>query len=113
MRTTITLLLALAVPALAACAPAGRNWDVVMEVQGAGPAIVTTKFAGEPDAGTSTDTTLPFRAGRTVGFGWNRIDVTGAAPGTVCRTLVDGVVREERPVDATGAASCHANNQNP
>ena len=38
--------------------------------------------------------TLPFTTDRNVGFGFNRIDVAGAAPGTVCRVLVDGAVRE-------------------
>jgi hypothetical protein len=98
---------------LAGCGLLGRSWDVRMEVQGAGAATVTTKFAGEPDAGTRTTTTLPYASGRNVGFGFNRIDVADAAPGTLCRVLVDGQVREEHPVDATGAATCMANNQNP
>jgi hypothetical protein len=117
MRTSKALLLvpllSLVVPALTGCGLAGGSWDVTMEVTGGGSATVTTKFAGEPDAGTTTSTPLPFNASRNVGFGWNRIDVRGGAPGTACRTLVDGVVREEHQVDAGGAATCRANNQNP
>jgi hypothetical protein len=111
MRRTLLLVPLLLAP-LAGCDVLGGSWDVRMEVQGAGSATVTTKFAGEPDAGTSMTTTLPFSTSRNVGFGFNRIDVTGAGPGALCRVLVDGAVREEHPVDATGAASCMANNQN-
>lgn len=116
MRPTKLLLIApllAAVPLLSGCGLLGGSWDVRMEVVGAGDATVTTKFAGEPDVGTTIETTLPFDSTRNVGFGFNRIDVAGAAPGTVCRTVVDGQVREEEPVDATGFASCEANNQNP
>jgi hypothetical protein len=116
MRTRAALLLPL-LPLLllpTGCGLAGGSWDVRMEIAGPGTATVTTKFAGEPDAGTTAQgATLPFTAARNVGFGWNRIDVHDGAPGTVCRTSVDGVVREEHPVDATGFASCTANNQNP
>jgi hypothetical protein len=113
MRARLTLLLALLLPLLTGCGLFGGSWDVRMEVLGNGTAAVTTKFAGEPDAGTTTETTLPFSAARNVGFGFNRVDVRGAAPSTVCRVLVDGVVREEQAVDAAGNASCMANNQNP
>jgi hypothetical protein len=117
MRKTKALMLApllpLLVPALTGCGLLGGSWDVQLEVQGSGTATVTTKFAGEPDAGTTTSATLPFSTSRNVGFGFNRIDVQGGAPGTVCRVLVDGAMREEHPVDGAGAASCMANNQNP
>jgi hypothetical protein len=113
MRAPRPLLLALLFPVLTGCGLLGGSWDVRMEVQGSGTAAVTTKFAGEPDAGTTTAATLPFSTARNVGFGFNRIDVHGAAPGTACRVLVDGAVREEHAVDAAGNASCTANNQNP
>jgi hypothetical protein len=113
MRALRHLLVALLLPVLTGCGLLGGSWDVRMEVQGGGTAAVTTKFAGEPDAGTTTEATLPFGTARNVGFGFNRIDVRGAAPGTVCRVLVDGAVREEHAVDAGGNASCAANNQNP
>jgi hypothetical protein len=113
MRALRLLLFALLFPVLAGCGLFGGSWDVRMEVQGSGTAAVTTKFAGEPDAGTTTETALPFSTARNVGFGFNRIDVQGAAPGTVCRVLVDDAVHEEHAVDAAGNASCMANNQNP
>jgi hypothetical protein len=102
----------LAVPALAGCGLLGGSWDVRIEVQGAGRAEVAAKFAGDPDAGL-VGTALPFSASRNVGFGFNSVEVRDAAPGTVCRVLVDGVVREEHAVDASGGALCSANNQNP
>ena len=80
MRARLTLLLALLLPLLTGCGLFGGSWDVRMEVLGNGTAAVTTKFAGEPDAGTTTETTLPFSAARNVGFGFNRVDVRGAAP---------------------------------
>jgi hypothetical protein len=113
MRPPRPLLLALLFPVLAGCGLLGGSWDVRMEVRGSGTATVTTKFAGEPDAGTTAEANLPFSAARNVGFGFSRIDVQGAGPGTVCRVLVDGAVREEHAVDAAGNASCTANNQNP
>lgn len=108
-----SLLPLLSLLALTGCDVAGGSWDVRMEVEGAGPATVNVKFAGEPDTGTTTKTELPFDTSRNVGFGWNVLKVEGAAPGTVCRTFVDGAVREEVLVDASGAATCEANNQNP
>lgn len=114
MRTRAALVLPALLLLTTGCGLFGGSWDVRMEIVGPGTATVTTKFAGEPDAGTTTEAvTLPFSSDRNVGFGFNRIDVRGAAPGTVCRVLVDGTVREEQPVDAAGFASCTANNQNP
>lgn len=108
---TRLLPLTVALPLLGGCGLVGGSWDVRIEVQGSGWAQVAAKFAGDPDA-VPTDTALPFGVTRNVGFGFNQVDVKGAAPGTVCRVLVDGAVREEHPVDATGSASCMANNQN-
>jgi hypothetical protein len=103
--------LAIALPLLGGCGLFGGSWDVRIEVQGSGRAQVAAKFAGDPDA-VPVETSLPFSVTRNVGFGFNQVDVKGAAPGTVCRVLVDGVVRGEHPVDAGGNASCMANNQN-
>jgi hypothetical protein len=81
-----------------------------MEVQGEGTANVAVQFAGETDF-LPKSTSLPFDTARNVGFGFNTVSVSDAQPGTVCRILVDGTVREESTVDDQGKASCHANNQ--
>src|ERR1043165_3491508 len=73
MRKTAVLLLPLLVLLPTGCGLFGGSWDVRREVVGPGAATVTTKFAGEPDAGTTTrGAALPFTVDRNVGFGWNR-----------------------------------------
>jgi hypothetical protein len=102
--------LLLGVPLLAGCGLFGDSWDVRIEVAGPGPASVGTKFAGDPDPVT-VPATLPISVSRNVGFGFNVVAIEDAEPGTVCRVFVDDVLRAEKTVDASGRATCQANNQ--
>ncbi|PRY41295.1 hypothetical protein [Umezawaea tangerina] len=102
--------LALSATSLTGCGLFGKSWDVRVEVRGEGTAKVVVQFAGETDA-VPKSTPLPFETARNVGFGFNTVSVSDAGPGTVCRILVDGELRQESKVDDQGKAACNANNQ--
>ncbi|OZM71115.1 hypothetical protein CFN78_21870 [Amycolatopsis antarctica] len=103
-----------ATASLSGCGLFGSSWDVRMEVQGPGQATVSSRFAGDDGsvAPPSAMERLPWQRTANVGFGFNDLDVTGAAPGTVCRIIVDGETYHEQNVDGEGNASCRANLQN-
>lgn len=109
--------LRLAVAAIAAsasltgCGLFGSSWDVRMEVQGTGSATIAPRYAGAKDSSQPKPEQLPWSSSANVGFGFNRLDVTGAAPGTTCKITADGKTIEEKPVDAQGNATCQANLQ--
>ncbi|HEV7978765.1 MmpS family transport accessory protein [Amycolatopsis sp.] len=99
-----------AVLALSACG-VGKSWEVRMEVAGPREATVQSSFAGGEKNPRPASRKLPWQDKQSVGFGFNDLSVTDAAPGTVCRIFVDGRLRDERVADQDGAVTCHVNNQ--
>jgi hypothetical protein len=111
LRLAVTAVAASA--SLTGCGLFGSSWDIRMEVQGTGSATIAPRYAGDGDnlTGKPKLEQLPWSSSTNVGFGFNRLDVTGAAPGTTCKITADGKTIEEKPVDAQGNATCQANLQ--
>ncbi|APU13290.1 MULTISPECIES: hypothetical protein [Actinoalloteichus] len=95
---------------LAGCGLVGATYDVQMEVQGSGTAMIGHGFAGGEDP-TLTEQDLPWSMAESVGFGFNDLRVSDAEPGTVCRILVDDEVIDEQTAGEDGSIDCFANNQ--
>ncbi|AOS62098.1 hypothetical protein [Actinoalloteichus hymeniacidonis] len=94
---------------LTGCGLFGESYDVRMEVEGSGSAVVTSKFAGGKSSTGERD--LPWTESESVGFGFNDLWLVDAEPGAICRILVDDRVLDEQTADEDGNAECYVNNQ--
>ncbi|OIJ89432.1 hypothetical protein BIV25_33785 [Streptomyces sp. MUSC 14] len=103
---------AVAVLSLTGCGLFGDSWDVKLEVTGTGSVNVDYNFSGETQPKHDTGKQLPWTRTQNVGYGFNSVSVTDAAPGTVCRIYVDGKLKDEKKPDAKGKLSCNVSVQN-
>ncbi|MFE0689650.1 hypothetical protein H7827_22450 [Streptomyces sp. JH002] len=116
-RPVATLLLtvsasALSLTAVTGCGVFTGSWDVTLEVTGEGSGDVSYAFSGDSDGTSESGVMLPWSRSQNVGYGFNDVAVTDAAPGTVCRIYVDGKLKDEqREPDAEGTVGCFVNLQ--
>jgi hypothetical protein len=82
-----------------------------MEVTGSGSAQISYGFSGS-DASMPRREKLTWIKRADAGFGFNRLAVSGAPPGTTCRIVVDGDERDRKTVGADGKAECYVSIQN-
>ncbi|WP_433174846.1 hypothetical protein [Actinoallomurus sp. CA-150999] len=114
LRTALAALVlaAAAVPVAAGCSSLfGKTHQVRMEVTGSGSAQVAYAFSGDSLRPPRREK-LTWIKKADAGFGFNRLDVSGASPGTTCRILVDGKERVRKTVAADGIANCFVSVQN-
>ncbi|RMB80196.1 MmpS family transport accessory protein [Streptomyces shenzhenensis] len=103
---------ALSLTAVTGCGVFGGSWDVKLEVIGEGSGNISYAFSGDNDGKSENGVKLPWSKSQNVGYGFNDVAVTDAAPGTVCRIYVDGKLKDEqRKPDAKGTVGCFVNLQ--